>query len=176
MNKKDRTVYIMLTDYPDRVSRAIKRIGFWEYSHVSISTEKHFPRFFSFTGKRGFMTEDFDLHPTYKGIDVPCALFALPVTETELENVERIIARLKNNADRYKYSYIGLALLYLRIIPKQRRSDTCVGFVSRTIREQTSLSAGCRKKFCSPNDIKTFFRNELVFEGTLRRLLKKARI
>ena len=80
MNRKDRTVYIMLTDYPDKVSRTIKRIGLWEYSHMSISTDEHYPKFFSFTGKRGFMTEDFDLHPTYKGTDVPCALFALPVT------------------------------------------------------------------------------------------------
>lgn len=120
MNRKDRTVYIMLTDYPDKVSRTIKRIGLWEYSHMSISTDEHYPKFFSFTGKRGFMTEDFDLHPTYKGTDVPCALFALPVTEAELRNVERIIKHMTSNADEYKYSYIGLALLYLRIIPKQR--------------------------------------------------------
>ena len=115
MNRKDRTVYIMLTDYPDKVSRTIKRIGLWEYSHMSISTDEHYPKFFSFTGKRGFMTEDFDLHPTYKGTDVPCALFALPVTEAELRNVERIIKHMTSNADEYKYSYIGLALLYLRI-------------------------------------------------------------
>ena len=53
--------------------------------------------------------------------------------------------------------------------------DTCVGFVSRTIREQTSLSAGRRKKFCSPNDIKAFFINQLVFEGPLRVLLQKGK-
>lgn len=53
MNRKDRTVYIMLTDYPDKVSRTIKRIGLWEYSHMSISTDEHYPKFFSFTGKRG---------------------------------------------------------------------------------------------------------------------------
>ena len=174
-DRKDRTVYIMLTDYPDKVSRAIKRVGLWEYSHMSISTDEHYPKFFSFTGKRGFMTEDFDLQPTYKGTDVPCALFALPVTETELRNVERIIKHMTSNAEKYKYSYIGLALLYLRIIPKQRGRDTCVGFVSRTIREQTSLSAGRRKKFCSPNDIKAFFINQLVFEGPLRVLLQKGK-
>lgn len=133
MNRKDRTVYIMLTDYPDKVSRTIKRIGLWEYSHMSISTDEHYPKFFSFTGKRGFMTEDFDLHPTYKGTDVPCALFALPVTEAELRNVERIIKHM------------------------------------------TSLSAGRRKKFCSPNDIKAFFINQLVFEGPLRVLLQKGK-
>ena len=82
---------------------------------------------------------------------------------------------MTSNADEYKYSYIGLALLYLRIIPKQRGRDTCVGFVSRTIREKTSLSAGRRKKFCSPNDIKAFFINQLVFEGSLRVLLQKGK-
>ena len=175
MNRKDRTVYIMLTDYPDKVSRTIKRIGLWEYSHMSISTDEHYPKFFSFTGKRGFMTEYFDRHPPYKGTEVPCALFALPVTEAVLRNVERIIKHMTSNADEYKYSYIGLALLYLRLIPKQRGRDTCVGFVSRTIREQTSLSAGRRKKFCSPNDIKAFFINQLVFEGPLRVLLQKGK-
>lgn len=97
------------------------------------------------------------------------------MTETELRNVERIIKHMTSNAEKYKYSYIGLALLYLRIIPKQRGRDTCVGFVSRTIREQTSLSEGRRKKFCSPNDIKSFFINQLVFEGPLRVLLQKGK-
>ena len=133
------------------------------------------PEIFQLHRQARIHDEDFDLHPTYKGTDVPCALFALPVTEAELRNVERIIKHMTSNADEYKYSYIGLALLYLRIIPKQRGRDTCVGFVSRTIREQTSLSAGRRKKFCSPNDIKAFFINQLVFEGPLRVLLQKGK-
>ncbi len=176
MADKKHTVYIMLTDYPDKVSRAIKRIGFWEYSHVSMSTDAHYPKFFSFMGKRGFMTEDFDLHPTYKGIDVPCALFALPVSEAEFNNVEACLARMTANADKYKYNYFGLVLLYLRIIPKQRKSDTCIGFVSRTLKEQTSLSDGHRRKFYSPNEVKAYFINQLVFEGPLRVLLQKEKI
>lgn len=176
MTGKKHTVYIMLTDYPDKISRAIKKIGFWEYSHVSISTDAHYPKFFSFMGKRGFMTEDFDLHPTYKGIDVPCALFALPVSDTEFQNVESCLAKMTANADKYKYSYFGLVLLYLRIIPKQRHSDTCVGFVSRTLKEHTTLSYGRHGKFYSPNEVKSYFINQLVFEGPLRVLLQRGRI
>ena len=36
MNRKDRTVYIMLTDYPDKVSRTIKRIGLWGRPYHSV--------------------------------------------------------------------------------------------------------------------------------------------
>lgn len=176
MADKNHIVYIMLTDYPDRVSHAIKRIGFWEYSHVSISTDAHYPKFFSFMGKRGFMVEDFDLHPTYKGIDVPCALFAMPVSDTEFQNVEGCFARMLEDADKYKYSYFGLVLLYLRIIPKCKHSDTCIGFVSRTLREQTSLSDERRRKFYSPNEVKSYFINQLVFEGPLRVLLQREKI
>ncbi len=57
---------------------------------------------------------------------------------------------MTSNADEYKYSYIGLALLYLRIIPKQRGRDTCVGFVSRTIRgADLALRRAQKKSFAA---------------------------
>ena len=42
-------IYILLTDYPDRVSKALKRLGFWRYSHVSLSTSLIDSDFYSYT-------------------------------------------------------------------------------------------------------------------------------
>lgn len=170
--KKQNTLYVMLTDYPDKLSRAIRRLGFWEYSHVSISTEKHFPKFFSFVGKKGFRIEEIDLHPTFRGTDVPCALFEIPVSETELENVESIIEKFTENKEKYKYNYLGLALLYFRIVPKRKYKYTCIGFVLETLREQTALLDKSKKKIRTPNDVKSFFKKEMIYEGPLKSILK----
>ncbi len=170
--KKDR-IYVLLTDYPNKLSRLIKSIGLWEYSHVSISTERYFPTFYSFTGKKGFVTEDYLLHPTYKGEEVPCALFALPVTALEKEKIEEKIEQRKSRADLFKYSVGGLILLYLHTIPKQYKKDTCVGFVARTISECTSLVSNYKKELYNPNKFKFRFKEHLVFEGPLSRMSKK---
>lgn len=170
--KRDNLIYIMLTDYPDNISKAIKRIGLWEYSHVSISTSNTFPKFFSFVGRKGFRVEEINLHPTFRGTDVPCALFEIPVSETELKNVENRIEQFVTNAVFYKYSMLGLALLYFRITPARKYKYTCISFVLKTLKEQTSLFDKSMKKVCTPNDIKKFFKKDMIFEGPLKSILK----
>lgn len=56
-----------MTDYPDFVSQTIKKLGFWDYSHVSISTDSLMPTFYSFVGKHGFREEVLLEHPTFRG-------------------------------------------------------------------------------------------------------------
>ncbi len=177
MNKRkpNERIYVLLTDYPNKLSRLIKGIGLWNYSHVSISTSRYFPTFYSFTGKKGFVTEDYRLHPTYKGEEVPCALFALPVTATEKKKIEEKIEQRKSRPDLFKYSIGGLILLYLHTIPKQYKKDTCVGFVARTISECTSLVSNYRKELYNPNKFQSCFKDHLVFEGFLSRMSKTRR-
>lgn len=171
-NKKNDSIYIILTDYPDPISKAIKRIGLWEYSHVSISTSEYFPKFFSFVGNIGFRIEEINVHPTYKGIDVPCALFEIPVSEIERKNVETKIEQFVSNPSLYKYSIIGLALLYFKKMPTIKNKYTCVSFVLKMLKEQTILLDSSIKKICTPNDIKSFFKSDMIFEGPLKSILK----
>ncbi len=174
-NTPKKYIYVLLTDYPNRISKVIKRIGLWKYSHVSISTSDKFPNFFSFTGKRGFMIEEPHLHPKYKGLDVPCALYRIPAKPQICQSVENKIQQFVDNSHLYKYSYFELAKVYLRIKSKPKKKPkfkyTCTGFVGKLLKEE-SLAAESRKHaLLSPNDFMYTFKEHKVFEGTLEKML-----
>ena len=86
-------IYILLTDYPDKVSKSLKRLGFWRYSHVSVSTSLFESDFYSYVGKKGFRIEQPVSHPTFRGEPVGCALYAIPVTKEVCESATKQITR-----------------------------------------------------------------------------------
>ncbi len=161
-----------MTDYPDFVSQTIKKLGFWDYSHVSISTDSLMPTFYSFVGKHGFREEVLIEHPTFRGKDIPCVLFRLPVDQKELDNIEKEIKHFVENKHEYKYSYIGLMLLYLRIAIASKKRFTCTGFVLRTIRKHTDLIKKNSWYICNPNDINKHFSKQKIFEGTIKSMIE----
>lgn len=172
INEKDHRVYILLTDYPDNVSKFLKHLGLWNYSHVSIGTSMTDKKFFSFVGKKGFRIEDPVLHPTYKGTDVPCALFSIPVSESECDKITNKLLYHTGKAADYKYSYFGLSMMFFGLGVKLKNQYTCSGFVSDVL---TNASNPKNKEFSAlikPDDFETLYKRNLVFKGPLRKMLE----
>lgn len=173
--KKNNSIYILLSDYPDQVSRLLKRIGFWKYSHASIGTSLTAPDFFSFTGKRGFRIEKPWKHPTYRGQPVPCALYKLPVSEAVFRKVAGDLRRFSEQGERYKYSYFGLLVLYLGCRFNTKNRYTCSGFVSKVLENSGALSPKLCRKLVKPDDFAEKLYKNNVFEGTLKELFVRER-
>lgn len=167
-------IYFLLTNYPDKLSVAIRRLGRWRYSHVSISADCLDGDFFSYTGKRGFITEQPKLHPKYKGEEILCSLYLLEVPEELGRRIVQKILAHREKAANYRYSYFGLAMMYLKIHAHFPKENTCSGFVADIMRESGCFS----KKFCrrlvSPNDFYRHLSAYKQYEGSLHKLVKKA--
>ena len=123
-------VYILLTNYPDKISVAIRRLGRWRYSHASISVDSLGGDFFSYTGKRGFITEQPKLHPRFKGKEIFCSYYSIEVPDEIGRHIADGLLAHREKAARDRYSYFGLAMMYLRIHAHFPKENTCSGFAA----------------------------------------------
>ena len=168
-------IYILLTDYPDRVSKSLRRLGFWRYSHVSISTSLIESDFYSYVGKKGFRTEQPEKHPTFRGLPVRCALYAIPVTKEICEKATKQIALHAAVAGTYRYSYFGLALAYLDIKHRLKRQRTCTSFVSEMLHSSGAITKKLFRRLISPENFRKKFASNLIYKGTIKDMLIKGR-
>ncbi len=166
-------IYILLTDYPDRVSKALKRLGFWRYSHVSMSTSLIDSDFYSYVGKKGFRVEQPVNHPTFRGLPVSCALYAIPVTKEVCESATKQIKLHTAVAGTYRYSYFGLVLAYFGIKHRLKRQHTCTSFVSEILRKSGAVKGKRNLRLITPEHYRKKFSKNLVYKGTLKEMLKK---
>ena len=163
-------LYVLLSDYPDRTSRFLKRLGMWKYSHASISTGRASPSFFSFTGKHGFRVESPWRHPTYKGQPVNCALYRIPISAFAEGLAAGEIEDFVRRGSVFNYSYFGLILMYLGLRYHSARRHTCVSFVSRVLELSGAVPRSLCRKLVKPDDFARRFRRQIVYEGTLHQL------
>ena len=166
-------IYILLTDYPDRVSKSLKRLGFWKYSHVSVSTSLLDSDFYSYVGKKGFRIEQPVSHPTFRGLPVRCALYAVPVTKEVCEETTKQIIRHAACAGSYRYSYFGLVLAYFGIRHRLKRQHTCTSFVSEMLHKSGAIKKKLFRRLVSPEHFRKLFKSNLIYKGTIKEMLKK---
>ena len=166
-------IYLLLTDYPDRVSKSLKRLGFWKYSHVSVSTSLIDSVFYSYVGKKGFRVEQPVVHPTFRGKPVRCALYAVPVTKEICEKATKQIELHAAIAGTYRYSYFGLVLMYFGIRHRMKKQHTCTSFVSEMLHESGAIKKKKFRRLVSPEHFRKLFEKNLIYKGTIKEMLKK---
>lgn len=166
-------IYILLTDYPDRVSKSLKRLGFWRYSHVSVSTSLIDSDFYSYVGKKGFRIEQPAQHPTFRGLPVGCALYAIPVTKEVCESATKQIKLHTAIAGTYRYSYFGLVLAYFGIKHRLKNQHTCTSFVSEMLHKSGAIKKKNSRRLVTPENFRKLFEKNLVYKGTIKEMLKK---
>ena len=163
-------IYLLLTDYPDRVSKALKRLGFWHYSHISVSTSMVESDFYSFVGKKGFRTEKPLLHPTFKKKPVNCAFISIPVTKEVCEEATKRIKYHIALAHTYRYSYLGLILTYFDIRVTLKKRYTCAGFVGDVL--DSGMNDGKKHhRLLTPDKFLKRFNKHVIYKGTLEKML-----
>lgn len=164
-------IYLLLTNYPDRVSRFLKKLGMWKFSHISVSTSMVDSDFYSFVGKKGFRIEQPLLHPTFRGQPVECELYAIPVTDEVCSIVTEKLKWHVAIAHTYKYSYFGLVMTYFGISLRMKNKYTCAGFVAELLKESAGFIHMKYHRMLTPDKFKSHFRENLVFKGTIEAML-----
>ncbi|MBR6939754.1 MAG: hypothetical protein IKH65_03005 [Clostridia bacterium] len=168
----NKVIRILLTCYPDKVSKFMRGLGRWQYSHASINTDETGPEFYSFTGKKGFVVENFVLHPTYKGQAVYCAYYEIPVPDHVCHKISLGIREHLRNKAEYRYSMFCAAMIYLRWHVNIHRKNTCTGFVSDMLKKGEFLPEKFCRKLVSPEDFLKHLRDFKCYEGDLATLTK----
>lgn len=166
-------VYIVLTKTNTILARFIRFMTGCEYSHASISMDAELTRMYSFSRKYvrnpffgGFMKECPGMHVFGLFKDVPCAVIAVQVSESQYEQIEEMLRLFKTESERYGYNYFGLLHNLLKLQQKSHRSFFCSEFVYHVLYESRAVNLGLQPCQVRPQDL-LFVGGKLVYRGNL---------
>lgn len=162
-------VYILLTRYPDTLSKAVSGLTWGYYSHVSIGFAPS-DTFFSFTLK-GFRIEN-PRKICLKKKDVPCVLYSLPVCEATYQYLRAHVDDYQQSSLKWRFNLLGLALSILHL-PFVRRENHrfCSQFVAEALEQSNAIKFKKRASSMLPKDFKEIPELKLRFKGTLSDLV-----
>ncbi len=163
-------IYILLTRYPDKLSKAVSGLSWGYYSHVSIGFAPS-DIFFSFTMK-GFRIENPRKICLKKKKDVPCVLYSLPVSDATYQFLRAHVDDYQQSSFKWRFNLVGLALSMLHV-PFVRRENHrfCSQFVAEALEQANAIKFKKRASIMLPKDFKEIPEFKLRFKGTLSGLV-----
>lgn len=169
LSAQQKYIFILLSVYPDRTSRFLRKINRWKFSHASIGLLDASGKFYSLNG-RGFRIEDPKKYPTAKKKEVPCALYRVPVEPAVFERIRKVLDAHVENSPKYVYSFWGVVLCLLHIKRKTENRYFCSQFVAEVLETAKALPLAKHSSLYVPDDFSRLRETRLIFQGTLRKL------
>ena len=163
------SIYILLTKYPDTLSKVVAGITRGYYSHVSIGFDESCSEFYSFT-QRGFHIED-PKRISAKRKAVPCSLYKLDVSQTTYDLMKSRVNLYRSTSSVWKYNLLGV-LFGVMQIPYFRRKHHrfCSQFVAEILEAGNAVSLTKEAAVMLPKDFLKMKGLDLSFQGTLSNL------
>jgi hypothetical protein len=174
IDKKRKTVYVLLTDTGTLFTKIIKWFTNAPYNHVSIVFDEKLDEIYSFGRKyprnpliAGFIREDVYFGTYRYFYNTRCLLSKIDVSSKEYIRIRNVIQSFNNNKDIYSYNLLGLVGVAVRRPINQRNKYFCSQFVAEVF-EKSGLNLGdLPSALVTPNDFLMHPRFELVYEGRL---------
>jgi hypothetical protein len=168
---KERTIYFIFTDTGTYLSRMINFYTNQPLNHVSIGFDHELKEVYSFGRinpknpfSGGFVREDIrgDFLRQAKS-----AVYTLNVTELEYASIRYQISEFEKNASCYKYNFIGLLAVPLKIEINRKNAYFCSQFVATIMKATESFKLSKPINFVTPADIRENTELQLIFQGRL---------
>ncbi len=171
---KCKNLYILLTHSGTTLSHMVKLYTREPYSHVSLSFDESLRKMYSFGRKKprnpligGFVREDIESGIYTIFTETEYALYTMPVSEEQYENLRKTITEFEQMSDVFKYNLIGLIGIMVGYPINRANSYFCSQFVAYTF-EQSGISV-FDKPFglVTPKDFRTNDSFSLLKSGKL---------
>ncbi|MFO1444830.1 hypothetical protein KDN24_16815 [Bacillus sp. Bva_UNVM-123] len=169
---RNREVYLLLTDTGTLFTRMIKLYTKECHNHASISFDCHLNEVYSFGRKKprnpfigGFVKEDVRSE-LFKNAN--CAVYVFTVTETQYNNMLKLIREIDENQKKYRYNLLGLFALALNKQINRKHAFFCSHFVATVLQEGRLLETNKHLSMITPQDLKEASSNRLIYQGSLQ--------
>lgn len=169
-----KTIYILLTRSGTLLSNLVYAVTGANYTHASLAFDDDLSCLYSSTRKNGYTM--FPAGPSREYLNrgvfrlrenVPCALYALEVTDEAYIRARRRAEHMMVHGNLYRFNVIGLALCGLHIRWKRRRHYFCSQFVSEVLEKSGAMTPSKHSTLMHPNDYTRQEGLRCVFEGRL---------
>ncbi|MBT2215216.1 hypothetical protein KK120_05185 [Virgibacillus dakarensis] len=167
----EKTIYFLFTDTGTYLAKAINYCTKQSLNHVSIAFDHELKEVYSFGRKRprnpfigGFVREDIRSDFLKESA---CAIYSYRLSEADCEKVLRKIKEIEARKHDYKYNFLGLIGVLLRIEIEREHALFCSQFVATVLRETESFDVKKPLCFVTPADIRNHIGLNLIYRGRL---------
>jgi len=168
---EERTIYFLFTDTGTYLARVINYCTKQSLIHVSIAFDHELKEVYSFGRKRphnpfigGFVKEDINSDFLR---DAACAIYSYTLSDHECEKVLQNIKAIEARKHLYKYNFLGLFGVLLRIEFEREHALFCSQFVATVLHNVKSFQVEKPHCLVTPADIRNLSGLQLVYEGKL---------
>lgn len=168
---RDQTIYFLFTDTGTYLARAINYCTKQSLNHVSIAFDHDLKEVYSFGRKRpnnpfigGFVKED--IHSNFLK-NASCAIYAFRLPKNDFENVLLKIKAIEAQKQNYKYNFLGLIGVLLRIEMEREYALFCSQFVATVLLDVETFHIHKPPCFVTPGDIRNHTGMQLLYQGKL---------
>ena len=175
-------IYIALMHTGTVLSNIIKCYTKDEFSHVSIALDSELKEMYSFGRLHAynpfwgsFVHEEVN-KGTYKRFkNTKTEVYSLLVTDEQYDKIEKVINYFKENKQKYRFNFIGLACVGINKKIRRKNRFYCAEFV-RHIMKTSGISVNDLPELIRPEDFKKLQGLKLEYKGLLRKYNKKQKI
>lgn len=169
-----KTIYILLTRSGTLLSNLVYAVTGANYTHASLAFDDELSCLYSSTRKNGYTM--FPAGPSREYLNrgvfrlrenVPCALYALEVSDEAYARARRQTEHMMAHGRLYRFNVLGLMLCALRIRWKRRRHYFCSQFVSEVLEKSGAMELPKDSTLMHPNDYTKLNGLKCVFQGRL---------
>ncbi|MCI5816012.1 hypothetical protein [Ruminococcus sp.] len=166
-------IYVLLSQTGTNVAKIIRFFTRKPYNHASIAADSSLNEMYSFCRNSPSMplpatfNQEIVGHGTLgKFPDIPCELYAIPVTRQQRLIFEHELEHFKLHRSMYSYSLIGMGTVLFQISLHRRNKYVCSQFVAHVI-EQSGISLPKPSVLCTPEDLRHIPGAQLIYQGEL---------
>ena len=168
-------IYIIVAQTGTNVAKAIKFFTKKPYNHVSVSGDMELSKMYSFcrTYRYTPLPATFNEEIIGKGTlglynNIPCEIYAIPVTHQQKKQFEEIIQEFYTLRHTYSYNILGLLAIYLNISWNRKSHFLCSQFVAHIFDE---IGINLEKEPClyTPDDFRYLSNAHLIYRGELNK-------
>ena len=169
-----KTIYILLTRSGTLLSKLVYAATGASYTHASMAFDAELSCLYSSTRKNGYTM--FPAGPSREYLNrgvflqrenIPCALYALEVSEEAYARARRRAEHMMNHGHLYRFNSLGLLLCWLHIRWQRRRHYFCSQFVSEVLEKSGAVDLPKDSTLMHPNDYTLLPQLKCLYKGRL---------
>ena len=169
-----KTIYILLTRSGTLLSKLVYAVTGASYTHASMAFDAELSCLYSSTRKNGYTM--FPAGPSREYLNrgvfrlrenIPCALYALEVTDEAYARAKRRADHMMNHGELYRFNSVGLLLCALHIRWNRRRHYFCSQFVSEVLEKSGAMELPKDSTLMHPNDYTLLPQLKCLYKGRL---------
>ena len=169
-----KTLYIFLTRSGTLLSNLVYSLTGAQYTHISLAFDEDLSTLYSSTRKNGYTM--FPAGPSREYLNrgvflmrenIPCALYALEVTDEAYTRAKRRTQHMMHHGELYRFNSLGLLLCWMHIRWQRRRHYFCSQFVSEVLEKSGAMELPKDSTLMHPNDYAQLPQLKCLYKGRL---------